>query len=64
MAPKVGYSEELGPDEDLDLDDDELPDDEDEFLEEMGMAADGSRMQVGDVALNGRMWDPDGGHLD
>ena len=60
MAPKT---EEFDDDLDDDLSED-LPDDEDEFLEELGMAADGSRMQIGDTALNGRIWDPDGGHLD
>lgn len=57
MAPKV---------DDLEVEEDtvELPDEEDAFLESLGMAADGSRMQPSDDACNGRPWDPDGLHLD
>lgn len=56
MAPK--------PDETDEIETEELPDDEDQFLEELGMAADGSRMQPSDDAWNGRPWDPDGKHLE
>lgn len=43
---------------------DELPyeldyDEEMIELEELGIAADGSRMQIGDTAWNGEPWDPD-----
>jgi hypothetical protein len=48
MAPKVD-----------DTDDDDLPDEEELFLEEMGLGADGTRMQLGDPDYTGRPWEPD-----
>jgi hypothetical protein len=51
-------------DQEIEEDTVELPDEEDAFLESLGMAADGSRMQPSDDAWNGRPWDPDGLHLD
>jgi hypothetical protein len=57
MAPKPDESE-------IEEDTVDLPDEEDQFMESLGMAADGSRMQPSDDAWNGRPWDPDGLHLD
>jgi hypothetical protein len=51
MAPK--------PDDLDELDGDDLPDEEEEFLEQMGLGADGTRMQLGDTDLTGRPWEPD-----
>lgn len=50
MAPKVEV-----------LDEDDLPDEEEVFLEEMGLGADGTRMQLGDTDYTGRLWEPDRG---
>lgn len=48
------------PDDDTDADTgDELPDEEELFLEQMGLGADGTRMQLGDLDHTGRPWEPD-----
>jgi predicted NUDIX family NTP pyrophosphohydrolase len=49
------------PPKDDDLEDDDFQDDEEEFLEEMGLGADGTRMQLGDRDFTGRLWEPDRG---
>lgn len=38
---------------------DDLPSDEDMFLEELGVGGDGSAMTPSDDAWDGRPWDPD-----
>lgn len=37
----------------------DIPDEEERFLEDMGLAADGTRMQTGDLSWDGSPWYPD-----
>lgn len=47
------------PDYDLPEEEIDFPDEEDLFLEENGMGADGKPMMLSDAAWNGEPWDPD-----